>query len=1131
MRHFKTLALRSTATVALLGALSFSAAAQVSITEDTSGQIQTSTAGAGNTPSDVTIGAEADGTTPRVNTMVTVDGERAGVVLDSDNTLNLAGTVTSNNQNGSTGVELQGGDNRSYTQSGDINLIEDLDPQNTDSDPFSDGRVAEGEGRTGILISGASPFRGNIELEATSSVIIEGNDSFGINLANTPMMTDGLTGNLLTAGNINITGDRSTGINLASNVTGNVENRGSIAVRGEGAEAYAVSGDIQGGFVNNGALEASGFRFTQRLGFGGEQFSQGREDLGAEDLRQAGSALRINGNVSGGVLLNQRFVASLDADGAPNLDTNGNPIFNLAGTSSITQFGSAPAVLINGEGAPIAIGLVAEITDPTDSAFDEDLQFGFINQGAVGTSGVFNDFDATTVSLSNVTFAGGISNTGDLTANTFRSPTATDLTSGDGVARVLVLGDQAIADRINNSGMIVAATSEDVEEIFFDRTNIIAPRELLAVGIDIGNGASVTELINTGSISAVLTGRDGKAVAIRDASGTLRTISNTGSINALGRSSDSLGLENVDLDFIAIDLSAATADTTFTQSQSSDRTGAPVVLGDINFGSGNDSLIASAGTIIGDVDFGGGTDTLTLSGGTSFTGALRNSDSLALSVTDGSTLALGAAGDIQVSEALVDGTSVFRPVINGLTGTASTLTSAGDITFEAGAAINPILNSIIGTDTFRYELATAGNLTIGDLASLSAGVSPFLYDTQLQLEGDNTLVVTLDLRDPNISVADGGLGLDQVQAAAFGQFVDGTFEEGAVFQALASSPTLGNTFSNITEADDFIAAYNQVLPEFSGAAHQFVLANVDGAVGAVSSHLDATRRSPDKSGGAWIQEFFYFADREKAGLSEQYRGEGFGFAGGLDTSFGPFHAVGANVSFASTEVEDVIGSDEPLDVRTYQLGTYAGYESNGFSVDAYGGLGVSEFEQTRRISIDNFTGSAEGKWSGLHANGAIRAGYTLPINKKFWARPTLSLDYLYLNEYGRTETGTQGLRLRVDGRQTETAAATAMLNFGTEFQGKRTWIRPSVRVGYRNEFLSDPVETAFRFQGLQSETGELFDSELANLRAFAFPDEGIILGFTMAAGSQYSSIGFDFDSDIRDGFIRHTGRIVIRLLF
>ena len=178
------------------------------------------------------------------------------------------------------------------------------------------------------------------------------------------------------------------------------------------------------------------------------------------------------------------------------------------------------------------------------------------------------------------------------------------------------------------------------------------------------------------------------------------------------------------------------------------------------------------------------------------------------------------------------------------------------------------------------------------------------------------------MRDPTTSVEDGGLGLDAVQAAAFGAVVDGVQQEGAVLQALNSNAQLGNAFSNISEATEFYDAFNQVLPEFSGAAKQFILANVDGAVGAVASHLDTTRRSPERPGGAWLEEFFYFADRERAGLSEQYRGDGFGFTGGIDTEFGPFHAVGVSLGFASTEVEDVVGIDEPLDVVTYHCLLY-----------------------------------------------------------------------------------------------------------------------------------------------------------------------------------------------------------------
>ena len=1123
MRHIKILALRSSAALALLGALSFSAQAQVSVTEDTSEQILTSTAGDGGVPDDVTVDAAAT---------VTVDSDRAGLVLDSNNSLTLDGAVRADDVNGATGVELIGGNTGSYTQTGSISLVEDFTAEDTDDDPFQDGGFAVGEGRTGILISGGSPFEGNVELAASSTISIEGNDSFGINLSNTPMTTQGLTGDLTTAGQIDIVGDRSIGVNLASNVIGDVTNSGLINAQGTDSQAYVISGDVDGGFTSSGRLTAAAFRFETRPGFSGNENVAGREDLTAEDLQQAGSALEISGNVSGGILLDQVFEQSFDADGAEILDDDGNPVFVLTATSSVAQLGSAPAILIGSDGAPIAIGIVAEITDPDAEGFDEELQYGFINQGSVSANGVFDDVDATTVSFSNVTIeGGGVSNTGTLTASTFRAPNETDLADGEGVARVLVFGDQAIADQINNSGAIVASVSEALDEVFFDRENIIAPRDLLAVAVDIGEGASVTELVNTGAISAVLVGREGTAVAIRDSSGTVTRLSNSGSISAIGNTSDSLEQEATDFDLIAVDFSASTTAIEINQSQNPDSTNIPIIIGDILLGSGDDTINATSGLITGDIDFGGGSDTLSLAGNTVFAGAIRNTDSLSLSVTDGALLALGSDDSLQVSEALIDGTSVFRPVINGETGQASTLVSDGNITFESGATISPSFDSILGTETLTYTLASAGNLTIGDLAALGGNTSSFLFDTNLELADPNTLVVTLDLRDPTASIEDGGLGLDSVQAAAFGTVVDGQLQSGAVLQALGATTELGNAFSNIAEAADFYAAYNQILPEFSGAAKQFVLANVDGAVGSVGSHLDTTRRSPDKSGGAWLQEFFYFADRELAGLSEQYRGEGFGFTGGLDTEFGPFHAVGVSVGFASTEIEDVVGVDEPLNVTTYQAGAYAGFEKNGFNVDLYGGGGISQFDQNRLVSVGDFFGTARGEWDGVHANGSARAGYEVAINDKFWVRPSVSLDYLYLNEDEYTETGTEGVRLQVEERTTETAAATALLNFGAKFQGKRTWIRPSIRVGYRNEFLSDPVETAFRFQGLTDSSGNVFDSEIARLRSFAFPDEGIILGFTVAAGSQYSSIGFDFDSDIRDGFIRHTGRIVIRLLF
>ena len=83
-------------------------------------------------------------------------------------------------------------------------------------------------------------------------------------------------------------------------------------------------------------------------------------------------------------------------------------------------------------------------------------------------------------------------------------------------------------------------------------------------------------------------------------------------------------------------------------------------------------------------------------------------------------------------------------------------------------------------------------------------------------------------------------------------------------------------------------------------------------------------------------------------------------------------------------------------------------------------------------------------------------------------------------------------------------------------------MRPALRVGYRNEFINDGVVTNYRFAGLTSN---------ATLTGAEFPSSGFLVGFSLLAGSPYSSFGFDFDSDIRDGFVRHTGRIVLQLIF
>lgn len=1082
------------------------AIAQVEIADDRTAPVDTATAGDGGTPSDVTITAAGS---------VTLTDEGPAVTLNSDNDLTNAGVITITDVDGSTGVLLEGGADRNFTHVGTIRVDETFEQANTDDDPLQDTPFASGTGRTGILVSGASPFTGNITLEETSIILVEGNQSYAINLSNTPLGA-GLDGDLTTEGRIQVRGDESAGIRIGSNVTGNVSSAGVVDIAGTGSAAFDIGADIGGGFASSSTISNTGFRFTNRIPFDPNSTAD-RLDLTAEDLGQAGSAISVGGNIARGINLTTRTVTSTDADGVETT--------RIVAVSNITQSGSAPAILVDGNGTPISVGTVSAITDPAADGFDADELYAFINLGTISAAGIYDDFDATVLSVSDATLEGGIRNSGTMRVATFvgaveRPIEGVDL--GTGTARVIVLGDNAIAERLNNTGVIIAQASEASDEVYFDADNIPSPRPVIATAIDIGATAEMNSLVNDSVMTAILVGRNGTATVVRDASGTLSNVVNRGSLTAVGSNSDADGNQETDFTLIALDLSNNTSGVTFLQEALIDTDPdddvvplVPQTIGDIRLGSGNDSITSTAGLIAGNIDFGAGDDVLSLNG-SDFAGSITNQDGLEIDVVD-SILAITNGEPVSITSAAFGDGSTFSPVIDGDTGRASTLQASGAISFANGAQINPILRNIINADTVgssgtSFDLATAANLTVDDIDALNAADDgSFLFDTAFSAD-NNTLVITVDLREAS------ALGLDPTQIGL------GESVFGATLQALQNNRDLGNEVANLSTASEFYAAYNQLLPEFAAASRQFVVANSDGATGAVANHLDAARRSPDKPGGAWIQEFAYFADRDLAGLSEQYRGEGFGFTGGLDTALGPFHAVGVNFGFASTEIEDVIGIDEPLDVTTVLAGLYAGFASGNLGIDAYVGGGLNQFEQNRRVRVGTFTGESSGEWDGTHVSGSLRAGYDIAMGKKFWARPVISLDYLRLTEDAYEEAGDLGVALSVDKRTSELGSVSGLLNFGAKFEGKRTWIQPSIRVGYRNEFLSDPILTSYSFAGINN-------AALAETISADFPSSGILVGFSVAAGSGFSSVGFDFDSDIRDGFIRHTGRIVVRLLF
>ncbi|MEE9272517.1 MAG: autotransporter domain-containing protein [Robiginitomaculum sp.] len=1083
--------------VSMSFSVSFSVSAQVDISDARTTGVSTSTIGTGGTPSNIKI---SSGGSIKITT-------GAGVTVDSDNTLNTksGSNITSNNSDNVTGILVSGNVKSTITSSGNITLTEKA------AKIPANGNVAKGTGRIGILISGSSTLTGNII--AGGKIVIRGQNSAGIRLD----ADASIIGNIKSSSAISLLGENTVGIDVRGNagttsVDGDVKVTGNIKALGQGAQAINVAGDVTGGLTVTSGLFVNGYVNAKGKSVSTRSKLSSRNKFVSEGrARQAGSAVNVSANIRQGI----HFGKVTNSKG------------KTTSSATVSLVGSAPAIIIDGKGTPISIGIVAKIIDPNDKKYDADLQYAFVNQGRLTANGLLNDVDATTLSIADARLVNGINNTNKMTATVYRSGIAADATAAtnDATARVIVIGSGGIVDAINNSGSIRAFGFEDTAQVFADKDNPLAPNLIQVTAIDVQAGGALNgALTNTGTIQAALTGRRGTAIAIRDASGTLRVINNSGTIKAFAKDSDSRDTNTTDFTVIAIDVRNNTTGVTISQTTvtTKGKENSPSIDGDILLGSGDDTLTVAGGKVTGLIDFGAGSNTLDISNKSVVTTTLKNSGKLALTVADNSTLAITSTTDINTTSASFDSTSTFRPFIDATTidangfGQASTLVSSGAITFSDGAIIAPVLNNVMDVNSARFVIAQAdGGLRIADLTdqavqdALRGSKTPFMYNATLSRSttNPNKLILTLSLRDTT------ALGLDRQQAEMFSN---------GAYEAMQLSDKLGAAFAKITDGNIFNAAINQLMPGYAASIREFMLANIDGTTGAVGTHLNNARRSQDKPSGIWIEEFAYFADKGLTGLSDQFRGYGFGITGGFDTTFGPFHTVGLNLGFSTTEIEDVVGIDEPLDIFSLQGGFYAGYELGGLGINLYAGGGYNDFESNRRVKIGAFDQSANGKWKGSHYNLSANAGYDIKMGKKYFLRPEVGITYLGLNEKAYKETGSTDIALAIDSRTSKIGTASAILNFGARFEKKRIWWAPSIRVGYRNDFERSGTLTSGRF---------INGTSLFSLRGNEYTANGVLFGISLAAGSKYSSFSLDYDGDVRSGFNRHTVRLVLRLLF
>jgi hypothetical protein len=1045
--------------------------------------IATSTAASG-AADDVTI--TSDGAiTPTVSGAV--------ATLDSDNTLTNNGALTSVGVSDSTGVLVVGGYTGTLLNSATISLTEDYDYTDDDSDGDYDGLFAKGSNRYGIRLTGLVPFTGTITNDSSGSITVEGNDSAGISLE-AP-----LTGSLLNSGAISVTGDRGYGIRTTGTISGNLTTNGSVSVLGAGTVGVAVDADVAGAFVIQGSVYSTGYRVTSRYADPDDEAL-----LDADDLLQGGGGVRVTADVAGGVLLD-----------APPTDTNDDTTDDedgdgtadgSEGTASITAYGSAPALLIGSDTRAVTLGAVGTGDDA----------YGLIIEGSVTAAGIHDGISATALQLGGdagqtTLITGGVKLTGSVGASAY---------DADAVAVKVKAG--AIADTLWNTGTISAVQNGDAA--------------FTAKALSVETGAGMTTLTNAGVISATVAGEGGSAYAVIDQTGGLTTITNTGSISAYVYATDD-AYDTDDTDTLAsnetvtgtataIDVSKNTTGVTIVQSgvndgddgddgvadtdtdgDGVDDADEPLIRGKVLLGSGADSLSILNGGLIGDVSFGDGADKLTIDGTGYMIGALRDSDGLLDIKIGNGSLGLTNAETIKATSLTLGADSTLVFTIDPTAGTQTKLV-VDTATVETGATLGLNFKSLLTAPT-TYTVIQAGSLTAGTINQDLLGHTAYLYVANAYASGND---VDIDVRRRTAAEA----SMSRSQTAAYD----------AVFAALSNDTDIAGAFLNQSTHDGFFALYDQMLPSQGEGLFSALQAVQQQISSATATRPDiGDRYGPDS---VWAQEINVLVRRED-GDTQGSDTQALGMVTGYEAMGEAGGALGVTLAAVSLEEHDTVAKvGEKTTASILQAGLYWRRSVGGWRFNLGGGLGYSRFNGDRSFISEDVDGDGTvdvrlantAAWNGMVANAFAGVAYEANLGSAY-LRPEARLDYVWLWEGERREHGAgSGFDLTVAARKASNLSGDLGLVLGKQY-GKDVWVRPELRVGYRQTLAGAMGDTIASFAG-----GNPF-----TLVASDDKQGAVSLGFALRAGSALSYVALEGGAEASRKQTKYTLRLTGRAMF
>jgi uncharacterized protein with beta-barrel porin domain len=282
------------------------------------------------------------------------------------------------------------------------------------------------------------------------------------------------------------------------------------------------------------------------------------------------------------------------------------------------------------------------------------------------------------------------------------------------------------------------------------------------------------------------------------------------------------------------------------------------------------------------------------------------------------------------------------------------------------------------------------------------------------------------------------------------------------------------------------------------------------------------------SKSAWFRTFGSTADQDDRKDADGGPIDGFdattlGIAAGIDGMVNERTRLGVSFTYSNTDVDGDGIQDDKTEIDANQFTLYGDYSTDRYYIEGMLGYAFNDVETSRNINFGGLNLVARGSYDADQITARIGGG--MPITRgKSVLTPHAAFQYSNSSSDTFTETGAGVLNLVVAPEDLDMAIATFGLNFQSSYGVKNGVVTPQIRTSVSYDLGSDEANSVSSF----TNTTTTFTTKGGEVEE---------LGGGMGAGLTYSSsdgrwdVSADYDADVKDDFLAHTGRLQAKLNF